>query len=109
MRDPQGRPKVICSKNLSTRFILFQDFNSTGIHKNIFVSPSSIYETLLIAYFGAGGETEAELSEVLGFEADNVTTSKDEVKKSYLFRRAFQVKNTYPRVARLIITLASGW
>ena len=73
---------------------MFQDFNSTGIHKNIFVSPSSIYETLLIAYFGAGGETEAELSEVLGFEADNVTTSKDEVKKSYLFRRAFQVKNT---------------
>jgi len=69
---------------------IFKDFNSTGIHKNIFVSPSSIYETLLIAFFGSGGQTEAELSDVLGFVTENVTTSKDEVKKSYLFRRAFQ-------------------
>jgi serine protease inhibitor len=29
------------------------------------VSPSSIYETLLIAYFGAGGQTEQELADVL--------------------------------------------
>jgi serine protease inhibitor len=55
------------------------------------VSPSSIYETLLLAYFGSGGETESELSEVLGFNAENATATKDEVKKSYLFRRAFQV------------------
>jgi serine protease inhibitor len=56
------------------------------------VSPSSIYETLLLAYFGSGGETESELSEVLGFNAENATATKDEVKKSYLFRRAFQVE-----------------
>ena len=74
---------------------VFQDFNSTGVHKNIFVSPSSIYETLLLAYFGSGGDTEAELADVLGFTADNSTTTKDEVKKSYLFRRAFQVKKPW--------------
>ncbi len=71
--------------------VLFQDFNSTGVHKNIFVSPSSIYETLLLAYFGSGSDTETELANVLGFNGENSTTTKDEVKKSYLFRRAFQV------------------
>jgi serine protease inhibitor len=74
--------------------IILQDFNETGVHKNIFVSPSSIYETLLLAYFGSGGQTEAELSEVLGFNSDNSTTTKDDVKKSYLFRRAFQVTDS---------------
>ena len=80
---------IIVTSSINVPFL--QDFNETGIHKNIFVSPSSIYETLLLAYFGSGGETEAELSEVLGFNSENSTTSKDDVKKSYLFRRAFQV------------------
>ena len=45
---------------------LFQDFNATGVHENIFVGPSSIYATLMLAYFGAHGETEKELSNILG-------------------------------------------
>jgi len=70
---------------------LFKDAENVGLQQNIFVSPSSIYETLLLAYFGAGGDTELELASVLGFDNDNSTTvSKDHIKKSYVFRRAFQ-------------------
>jgi len=65
---------------------LFQDFNSTGVHENIFVGPSSIYATLMLAYFGAHGETEKELSNVLGTSG----LSKSNVQRSYLFERAFQ-------------------
>ena len=45
---------------------LFQNFNATGVHENIFVGPSSIYATLMLAYFGAHGQTEKELSNILG-------------------------------------------
>ncbi len=65
---------------------LFNDFNSTGVHRNIFVSPSSIHATLMLAYFGAHGQTERELGQVLG--AANMT--KAAVQRSYLFDRAFQ-------------------
>lgn len=33
---------------------------------NIFFSPHSIYQALLLAYFGAAGETERQLKDVLG-------------------------------------------
>merc|ERR1711983_639175 len=65
---------------------LFKDFNATGKTENIFVSPSSIYNTLNLAYFGAKGQTEAELSKVMGTQ--NMT--KSAVQRSYLFERAFQ-------------------
>merc|ERR1719210_211095 len=65
---------------------LFQDFNATGVHRNIFVGPSSIYATLMLAYFGAHGQTEKELSEILG----TTGLSKSNVQRNYLFERAFQ-------------------
>jgi len=65
---------------------LFQDFNTTGIHNNIFVSPSSIHAALMLAYFGAAGVTEQELSQVLGTEG----LTKQAIQRSYLFERAFQ-------------------
>jgi len=65
---------------------LFQDFNATGIHKNIFVSPSSIYATLMLAYFGSAGQTQNDLATVMGTQA----MTKQAVQRTYLFERAFQ-------------------
>lgn len=75
-------------RDFSVRLIktLFQDFNSTGVDRNIFVGPSSIFQTLLLAYFGSAGTTEAELVQTLGFGG----LSRPAVQKSYLFERAFQ-------------------
>jgi len=53
---------------------------------NIFISPSSIFQSLMLAYFGAAGETEAELAKTLGFSS----VERDLIKKSYVFERAFQ-------------------
>merc|ERR1711874_586293 len=57
-----------------------------AIEENIFISPSSIYHTLMLAYFGSLGETERELAKGLGFES----LSKSEVLKTYMFDRAYQ-------------------
>ena len=55
---------------------------------NIFISPSSIFQSLMLAYFGAAGETEAELAKTMGFSS----VERDLIKKSYVFERAFQVR-----------------
>eukprot|EP00095_Tigriopus_kingsejongensis_P007012 snap_masked-scaffold232_size243569-processed-gene-0.7 protein:Tk07012 transcript:snap_masked-scaffold232_size243569-processed-gene-0.7-mRNA-1 annotation:"serpin b4" len=66
---------------------LFHDFNSTGIHKNIFISPASIYQTLILSYFGAQEQTQTDLAQTLGFEGK---VERSDVIKNYLFERAFQ-------------------
>ncbi len=65
---------------------LFYGFNATGNNGNIFISPSSIYQTLMLSYFGAAGKTETELAKVLGLG----DLDKDAVKRAYLFERAYQ-------------------
>jgi len=65
---------------------LFKKYETEAIEQNIFISPSSIYHTLMLAYFGALDETERELAKGLGFE--NLT--KSEVLKTYMFDRAYQ-------------------
>merc|ERR1711892_156882 len=65
---------------------LFKKYENEAIEQNIFISPSSIYHTLMLAYFGALGDTERELAKGLGFE--NLT--KSEVLKTYMFDRAYQ-------------------
>merc|ERR1719367_623148 len=65
---------------------LFKKYENEAIEQNIFISPSSIYHTLMLSYFGALGETERELAKGLGFE--NLT--KSEVLKTYMFDRAYQ-------------------
>ena len=37
---------------------LFEKYENESIAENIFISPSSIYHTLMLAYFGALGETQ---------------------------------------------------
>jgi serpin B len=65
---------------------LFKKFEDGKIEENIFISPSSIYHTLMLTYFGAQGATESELAEGLGFG----NLSKSEVLKTYMFDRAYQ-------------------
>jgi len=65
---------------------IFKKFENEKIEENIFISPSSVYHTLMLAYFGALGETQAELAHGLGFEK----LSKSEVLKTYMFDRAYQ-------------------
>jgi len=65
---------------------LFEKYENESIEENIFISPSSIYHTLMLAYFGSLGETQEELEATLGF--DNL--SKSEVLKTYMFDRAYQ-------------------
>ena len=41
---------------------LFEKYERESISENIFISPSSIYHTLMLAYFGALGETQVDKS-----------------------------------------------
>merc|ERR1711953_1516950 len=52
---------------------LFSKYEDNAIEQNIFISPSSIYHTLMLAYFGALGEL-----------------SKSEVLKTYMLDKAYQ-------------------
>merc|ERR1719510_651033 len=75
-------------KDFSVNLIkaLFEKYETESIEENIFISPSSIYHTLMLAYFGSRGGTEEELASGLGFEE----LSKSEVLKTYMFDRAYQ-------------------
>jgi len=65
---------------------LFEKYERESISENIFISPSSIYHTLMLAYFGSRGETQAELTSALGFSS----LAKSSVLKTYMFDRAYQ-------------------
>jgi len=65
---------------------LFEKYERESISENIFISPSSIYHTLMLAYFGSRGETQAELTSALGFSS----LGKSSVLKTYMFDRAYQ-------------------
>merc|ERR1712141_209665 len=65
---------------------LFEKYERESIEENIFISPSSIYHTLMLAYFGSRGETQAELTSALGFSS----LGKSSVLKTYMFDRAYQ-------------------
>merc|ERR1719244_1412921 len=65
---------------------LFKKYETKAIEQNIFISPSSIYHTLMLAYFGALDETQTELAKGLGFG----DLSKSEVLKTYMLDKAYQ-------------------
>lgn len=65
---------------------LFKKFESKRIEKNIFISPSSIYHTLLLAYFGARGLTQKQLEVGLGL----TDLAKPDVLKAYMMDRVYQ-------------------
>ncbi|CAB4066832.1 unnamed protein product [Lepeophtheirus salmonis] len=67
---------------------LFKDGNQTdaGEERNLFISPSSIFQTLTLSHFGARGRTKEELERVMGLTG----ISSIDVMKNYLFEKAFQ-------------------
>lgn len=67
---------------------LFNKFNNSGINENIFISPASVYQTLLLAYMGSRGQTEQELQSLVTFNHTDI--SRSDIIKNYLFERAFQ-------------------
>lgn len=58
--------------------------NRTAPHENVFFSPYSTYHALLLAYFGAQGQTERELHGALHL---GWATSKFEVYQAYRFEK----------------------
>lgn len=62
-------------------------------NESIFYSPHSVYTTLLMAYFGAGGETEKELIQILLL--DEAESNKADVEYALKLRneRSNQLQN----------------
>merc|ERR1712156_479454 len=59
-------------------------FNVTagrGTNDNIFVSPSSIFQSLMMAYFGASGVTQNELEKVMGLEGVDFQKNSEKARK----------------------------
>lgn len=69
---------------------LLKEINETSSDKNIFFSPYSTYHALLLAYFGAKGETEKELRNVLRL---NWAYDKFDVKQGYTLEKSKQKKS----------------
>jgi len=65
---------------------LFKKFENEKINENIFISPSSIYKTLLLAYIGSSGKTKDDLEVGLGIQ--NLT--KPEILKGFMMDLAYQ-------------------
>lgn len=68
--DPGARTSLY-SGQLAFTLNLFQTINSAVPDDNIFFSPFSVYQSLLLAYFSTGGRTEESLKKSLEIE-DNM-------------------------------------
>lgn len=59
-------------------------------NENIFYSPKSVYQALLLTYFGAGGKTEKELENVLGLM--KWAKNKTDIENAYKLENGDQSK-----------------
>ncbi len=58
--------------------------------ENILLSPASVYQTLTLAYFGAEGQTQREIADlILSNNGSYDKVSRSDVASNYLFERAF--------------------
>jgi len=74
---------------------LFAKYTNQRIEENIFISPSSIFQTLLLAFFGAEGETRRELAEGLGV----ASLGRPDVLKAYMMDQVYQaVRERTPKL-----------
>lgn len=80
---PTAKPYYPELKFAISLLVLLQKNESNG---NIFYSPHSVYKTLLMAYFGAGGETEIELKQLLL----STETSKADAKYAFKLKKEQQ-------------------
>lgn len=89
---------------------LLRAINTTASQENIFFSPYSTYHALLLAYFGAGGNTEMELRNVLNLQWAN---SKVDVQAAYRheaqqrIRRARNSSITFRTADRIFLSKES--
>ncbi|XP_064085355.1 serine protease inhibitor 88Ea-like [Macrobrachium nipponense] len=66
--------------NLFTDIYMHSDY-----HTNVFISPYSIWSSLLVAYLGSAGNTRAQMEEVLGV-TDKIATLKTWRILQYMYR-----------------------
>lgn len=66
---------------------LLKALNNSSPGENIFFSPYSTFQALLLAYFGAKGNTEAELRNVLNL---NWANNKFDVMQGYRFEETLR-------------------
>lgn len=62
-------------------------------NESIFYSPHSVYQSLLLVYFGAGGETEKELENVLGVL--DWAADKSAVERAYSLEKDLQAHQQF--------------
>uniref|UniRef100_A0A0A1XL05 Serpin B9 n=1 Tax=Zeugodacus cucurbitae TaxID=28588 RepID=A0A0A1XL05_ZEUCU len=70
---------------------LLQAINKATPNENVFFSPYSTYHALLLAYFGARGQTEAELTKALSLEW---AKDKNHVLKGYNLERGTRMSRS---------------
>lgn len=63
---------------------LLKQLQQNNPNENIFYSPHSIYQALLLTYFGAAGESEKQLKNLLGL---NLTESKSDIQHAYIMEK----------------------
>lgn len=94
-KTKQQQPNIIVDKpaakpyypELKFAISLLNHLQKNEPHQSIFYSPHSVYTTLLMAYFGAGGETERELKQLLLLSAE---TSKADAEYGYKWKKEQQ-------------------
>lgn len=73
-----------CCSQLKFAITLLNLLQKDKPNESIFYSPHSVYTTLLMAYFGSGGETEEELRQLLLL--DGAESSKADVENAYILK-----------------------
>lgn len=80
--EPIEKP---CYPQLKFAMSLLKHMQNAEPQESLFFSPHSVYQTLRMAYFAAGGETERELKKVLGFKSAD---SKADIENQYKLKTA---------------------
>ncbi|XP_047490055.1 leukocyte elastase inhibitor-like [Penaeus chinensis] len=81
-------------------------FLATG--RNLFFSPYSVWSAFVLAYFGSGGKTEAELESALGMvDKINTLTKLRALELTYDLRRSTGSSYTFNLANRIYIDAAS--
>lgn len=78
--SPRYPPGHTYYRRLKFGISLLDLLQKTEPHKDIIYSPHSVYQAILLSYFGTAGETQWELNEILGLD---LAKSKADVASSY--------------------------
>lgn len=84
--------RMLYAGEISFTLSLLRAINGTTSQENIFFSPYSTYHALLLAYFGAAGNTEAELRQALQLQW---TDSKLDVMQAYRLEQTIRNRRAH--------------